>query len=482
MLTNSDKIRASYIARSRLETWLGIHPSAKPKVYEQVFAAAAINSLSYWLEIFFSAGIAAFGLVESSPAVIIGAMLISPLMGPIMGTGLALAVGDTYLGIKAILNLLVSVTVSILFSGFLVWLLPFHSVTAEIIARTNPNLLDLGIALLSGLAGSVVVCRGGGNGVTALPGVAIAVALMPPLCTVGFGLGSGINWEIMGGAGLLFLTNLVAIVASAFLVFFLVGLNTEEVQQLMATSQKDEPLARLLSHGPVARMLTTGGQLRWRISMILILLAAVAFPLSRALFQVANETRTRGAVQDELKRLVPSAALVSQQVTVGRDEIRIRLITTKPIPDGTVAEVRQDLMRRTGHDVQLSVVAVASKGELTDLMARLGQPAPVVVRKEKTVDEMQKELLDRVGPAIQEIWPSSDAPIQDFDVVLGSAGGSIEVRYLATKDLGQVPVNMVQQSLRTKLGMSDLIVKATRIRPAQAIGKPRNDSEKTKRP
>ena len=144
------------------------------------FRDKEISSLSYWLEIFFSAGIATFGLVESSPAVIIGAMLISPLMGPIMATGLALAVADLYLGIKAIINLLASVTAAIAFSAFLVWLLPFHSATSEIIARTNPNLLDLGIALLSGLAGSVVVCRGGGNGVTALPGVAIAVALMPP--------------------------------------------------------------------------------------------------------------------------------------------------------------------------------------------------------------------------------------------------------------------------------------------------------------
>ncbi len=88
-------------------------------------------------------------------------MLISPLMGPIMATGLALAAGDLFLGIKAILNLLASVTVSIAFSGFLVWLLPFHSATAEIIARTKPNLLDLGIALFSGLAGSIVLSRGG---------------------------------------------------------------------------------------------------------------------------------------------------------------------------------------------------------------------------------------------------------------------------------------------------------------------------------
>ena len=125
---------------------------------------AQIDSLKYWLEIFFSAGIATFGLVQSSPAVIIGGMLISPLMGPITATGLALAIGDLYLGMKALLNLLASVAVSIAFSGFLVWLLPFHSATSDIIARTNPNLLDLGIALLSGLAGSVVVCRGTEDG------------------------------------------------------------------------------------------------------------------------------------------------------------------------------------------------------------------------------------------------------------------------------------------------------------------------------
>ena len=314
--TMSERLQVSDVDRWRLQTWLRIQASAKPKVYQQVFESTEINSLSYWLEIFFSAGIATFGLVESSPAVIIGAMLISPLMGPIMATGLALAVGDLYLGIKAVLNLLASVAVSIAFSGFLVWLLPFHSATSEILARTNPNLLDLGIALLSGLAGSVVVCRGGGDGVTALPGVAIAVALMPPLCTMGFGLGSGRNLEIMGGAGLLFLTNLVAIVASAFLVFLLVGMSTPEVREAMAripaeTSRWRESCRMVQSRG----CSRAGGQLRWRILMLLVLLASVAVPLRRALLQVASETLTRGAVQDELKRLVPSDAIVSQQVS-----------------------------------------------------------------------------------------------------------------------------------------------------------------------
>lgn len=84
---------------------------------------------------------------------------------------------------------------------------------------------------------------------------------------------------------------------------------------------------------------------------------------------------------------------------------------------------------------------------------------------------MQKKLLDRVRPAIEEIWPASDAPIQDFDVLLDTAGITINVRYQAPKDLGDVPINMVLQSLRTKLGMPDLTLKVERIRPARATEK-----------
>lgn len=469
----SENIRAANAdRRSRLQTWLGIQAGTKPKVYAQIFAASEIASLSYWLEIFFAAGIATFGLVESSPAVIIGAMLISPLMGPIMGAGLALAVGDLFLGIKAGLNLVVSVAASIAFSGFLTWLLPFHSATPEILSRTTPNLLDLGIALLSGLAGSVVVSRGSGDGVTALPGVAIAVALMPPLCVMGFGLGSGANLEIMGGAGLLFLTNLVAIVASAFFVFLLVGLNTAEVQTVMIASRKDNFPGRLFSHGPIERLLSTGGGLRWRIVMILILLGAISVPLRRALLEVTSETLTRGAIQEELKRLAPPDTLVSQQVSIAKDGIIIRLISTKPILEAKVAEARQELMRRTGKDVEISVEAVASKRELAAIMERLRRPAPEV-EKEQTISEMQKDVLDRVRPALQAIWPSSDAPIHDFAVSLNDpVGVSITVHYEAAESLGDVPISMVEHSLQTSLGIPNLTVNAVNIQPVNSAPPP----------
>src|SRR5271165_6324016 len=107
-MTMSGRADPSGVGPRRLQNWLRLQAKAKPKIYDQLFEATEITSLSYWLGIFFSAGIATLGLVESSPAVIIGAMLISPLMGPIMAAGLALAVGDLYLGIKAVLNLITS--------------------------------------------------------------------------------------------------------------------------------------------------------------------------------------------------------------------------------------------------------------------------------------------------------------------------------------------------------------------------------------
>jgi uncharacterized hydrophobic protein (TIGR00271 family) len=153
------------IAReTRFQRWLKVKTDERPKIYAQVYETADLSSVSYWLEIFFSAGIAALGLVTNSPAVIIGAMLISPLMGPIMAAGMALAAGDLYLAIKAIVKLLASVVLAVALSGLIVWLLPFHSITTEVLSRTNPNLLDLAIALFSGLAGAVAVCRFAGRG------------------------------------------------------------------------------------------------------------------------------------------------------------------------------------------------------------------------------------------------------------------------------------------------------------------------------
>jgi uncharacterized hydrophobic protein (TIGR00271 family) len=108
-----------------------------------------------------SAGIATLGLVLNCPAVVIGAMVVSPLMGPHLASGLALAASDVYLGFKSIVSILFSAFGAITFSAIIEWLLPFHTATTEILARTRPNLLDLGVAIFSGLVGVIVVSRSG---------------------------------------------------------------------------------------------------------------------------------------------------------------------------------------------------------------------------------------------------------------------------------------------------------------------------------
>lgn len=163
----------------------------------------------------FAIFIASIGLNVNSAAVIIGAMLISPLMGPIMGVGLGAGVFDFGLIRYSLKNLLVAVLISIATSAIYFWLTPLKTAQSEILARTSPTIWDVLIALFGGLAGIVASSRK--NISNTIPGVAIATALMPPLCTAGYGLGTG-NLYYFVGAFYLFLINSVFISISTFLI------------------------------------------------------------------------------------------------------------------------------------------------------------------------------------------------------------------------------------------------------------------------
>lgn len=449
---------------TRLEHWLRIDPAIKPTIYLQVYATADLRNLTYWLEIFFSAGIATLGLVLNSPAVIIGGMLISPLMEPIMATGMGLATGDLFLAVKAIVKLIASIVLAVALSAFLVWLLPFHSPTSEILSRTNPTLLDLGIALLSGLAGSFAVSRaGGGDGVMTLPGVAIAVALMPPLCAIGFGVGSDWNRVIMGGAGLLFLTNLVAIVFSAFAVFLSVGMNSAEVRAEIAHCHATEPVARRIASGPLRLAFKDGGQLRWRVLILLVLLGAVAFPLQKALKQVAGEAVARDVVQQVVQRLVPTGALVSQLANVGPKTIAIRLISTESIPEAKRAAAEAEITRRSGRTAELTVQTVASQSELSQLMQRItatqAAPAPAAPPPPETLAQMQVDLVSRVLPVVQSVWPP-EAPLVDFSISVAPSALILNIHYQSKNSLTPITLGLLTRELADKLATPTLTLNA----------------------
>ncbi|WP_258103219.1 TIGR00341 family protein [Marinoscillum sp. MHG1-6] len=167
-----------------------------------------------WILIF-AIFIASIGLNVDSTAVIIGAMLISPLMGPIIGVGLGAGINDFELIKKAFKNLSVAVLASVLTSALYFWITPLHEAQNELLARTEPTLWDVLIAFFGGLAGIVAGSRKEKS--NAIPGVAIATALMPPLCTAGYGLANG-NWYFFIGAFYLFFINSVLISVATFLI------------------------------------------------------------------------------------------------------------------------------------------------------------------------------------------------------------------------------------------------------------------------
>jgi uncharacterized hydrophobic protein (TIGR00271 family) len=167
-----------------------------------------------WVLIF-AIFIASIGLNVNSTAVIIGAMFISPLMGPIMGIGLGIGINDFDLIKKAYKNLTLATIISVLTSALYFLISPISDAQSELLARTTPTIWDVMIALFGGLAGIVATTRKSIS--TVIPGVAIATALMPPLCTAGFGLATG-NFSFFFGAFYLYFINSVFISLSSFII------------------------------------------------------------------------------------------------------------------------------------------------------------------------------------------------------------------------------------------------------------------------
>lgn len=176
-------------------------------VKETINNGVVFRGTNLWILIF-AIFIASLGLNVNSPAVIIGAMLISPLMGPILGMGFSVAMNDLWLLRKALRNYLFATGVSLTASTIYFLISPLNEAHSELLARTSPNIYDVLIALFGGLAGAVAICsKNRGN---VIIGVAIATALMPPLCTAGFGLAT-LNFKYFFGAFYLFFLNTVFI-------------------------------------------------------------------------------------------------------------------------------------------------------------------------------------------------------------------------------------------------------------------------------
>ncbi|MEO7178110.1 MAG: DUF389 domain-containing protein [Allosphingosinicella sp.] len=251
------------------------HVAVVAKVHEE-----STGSSHYVFMALMSAGIAILGLLLSSPAVVIGAMLISPLMGPIMGLGFAIATFDSVQLRRSAGALLLGILLAVGLCAMIVLFSPLKSVTGEIAARTRPNLFDFLVALFSGLAGSYAMIRGRHGTIV---GVAIATAIMPPLAVVGFGVATW-NTTVLFGSALLFFTNLMTIAVTAAV------------------------LARLYGFAGNLSPRQTGLQ----ATLVVVTLLALAVPLGLSLKQIAWEALASREAQEVMAAEFGSEARVDQ--------------------------------------------------------------------------------------------------------------------------------------------------------------------------
>ncbi|MGI9471728.1 MAG: TIGR00341 family protein [Rubripirellula sp.] len=215
--------RLSRMTKTRWQTMLS--PADYADMMQGLRHGAELNA-DFLIMLGLAAAIASLGLLQDSPAVVIGSMLLAPLMTPMIACGLAIAQGNMKLGRRSMVSIGIGFLLTLSVSFVMALIAPGEEITMQIIARGNPNMLDLLIALLSAAAAAYALARP--NVIGAVAGVAIATALVPPLCSAGISLAYG-EFLNAQGAALLFVTNLVAIIVGAAITFRLLGVTFARV-------------------------------------------------------------------------------------------------------------------------------------------------------------------------------------------------------------------------------------------------------------
>jgi uncharacterized hydrophobic protein (TIGR00271 family) len=474
---------------------LGVRPQRKEEIYIDISRSATLLDPSYWLQILFAAGIATLGLILNSPAVIIGAMLISPLMGPILAAGLALATGDIILGLRAIVNLALSCMVAVAFAVTLVALLPFKEMTGEIAARTQPNTLDLVVALFSGAIGSIATCKEAKGIVTSIPGVAIAVALMPPLCVVGYGIGiafslnGGEGLRIASGGGLLFLTNLVAITFTAMIVFLALHIDIREVKKQVrrwrAEDKESNWVRELFGHVPLPERVRKIGSLPGRFLIIIVPFLALLFPLNesfnrlrREITQQQQENRIRQVATDlwqqnfarlasgEPRSYIDQLSVSEQE---GRIALYLRVFTGKPCTSAERAEYTRLVSARLAtppQAVALQLVEIPTASD--ELMARAREERRV--ETPPTVAQLQASFLQGVESALEGLRLPQPARLVSYRVMTAAdAPVDIAVAYLSEREIGPDAQSLIAEEIKARLDFPSSNVRLIWIEEALSL-------------
>lgn len=407
---------------------------------------------SYWTQLVLSAGIATFGLVLNSGAVIIGAMLVAPLMGPIIELAMGLAVGSALLAMRSAIRIAISICVVVLASSVLTHLLPFQEVTGEIASRTSPTVLDLMVACFCALTAAFVTLRPHDSMSTAA-GTSISIALVPPLCASGFGLGVKLP-QVALGALLLFTANLSAILLFAVVVFLLAGFG-----RVNAAHLETEVVGELEKKSLVVRLATRlnglfGYQHATVFKLILpvALVGAVSVPLQRALATVSAEVRARQQIEAILRERPELENALRKTVDVDHGGVRLRLVILGDPASAKELEayLRKRMSERIGEHATVSVVGVPDAAAVAELAAA-ARAFPLQTSPPPPPIAPLAELNARITPALKGTYPEKEAgPLIAWSLEGGKDPPELRLTHLG-EALGLAATRLLSDALAVPL-------------------------------
>lgn len=336
----------------------------KKSVIENITSAVSFKGSNIWI-LACAIIIASVGLNVNSTAVIIGAMLISPLMGPIVGAGFGLGMYDFELLKKSLKNLVIATFVSLATSAIYFYISPFKEAQSELLARTSPNIYDILIAFFGGLVGVIAVTRvEKGN---PIPGVAIATALMPPLCTAGYGLALG-NYLYFFGAMYLYTINCVFICIATFVI--VKYLNYPIAQHLDLSHQK---------------------RVKYGITILILLLIVPSIYFAYQLYiQKSYNSRTEVFIQKEF--LDNDYPIIYKKIRYNTDPKRIELaFLAKKFSDTEIINLNKKLVNYNLANTKL-IIRQDTVNLRKDIMNQINNNQSVVDQKDILINNLRNQL------------------------------------------------------------------------------------------
>ena len=336
-------------------------------------ASVEFRGANLWILIF-AIFVASLGLNTNSAAVIIGAMLISPLMGPIMGMGLGVGINDFELLKRAFRSFATATIFSVLTATFYFAITPIDEAQSELLARTSPTIYDVLIALFGGLAGIVALCSTGQRGGNVIPGVAIATAIMPPLCTTGFGIATG-NWIYAAGAFYLYLINSIFISLATF-----IGVNIFDFKKKVFVDKQREK----------------------RVKHIIVTIAVLTMlPSTLLTYMLVRENFFTSKANNFVAQVVTSeqTQVIAKEVDYHTKEIRLVTIGEE-IPEKELTRMKSQMEKFGLEDAKLSIVQGTKNLSASELKTMLNDPASrqadknaqLLANEQQRADKLQKEL------------------------------------------------------------------------------------------